>query len=88
MFGPRSLLKMWKWLCVCENEATVYSHHGSAVKLRNVCRRNLAQLWFSWSSPVVPDILVETQTKVTKGQKMDRTEAVKTIVLYFQRYRL
>jgi len=23
-------------MCVCENEATIYSHHGSAVTLRNI----------------------------------------------------
>jgi len=34
MFHPPSLHKMWKWLCICGNEATtIDSHHGSGVKL-------------------------------------------------------
>jgi len=57
------------WLCVCENEATIYSHHGSAVKLRNTCRRNLAQRWVSWSNSVVPEVSVETQTRWLRVKK-------------------
>jgi len=33
MFHPPSLHRMWKWLCICGNEATIDSHHGSGVKL-------------------------------------------------------
>jgi len=33
MFHPPSLYKMLKWLCICGNEATIDSHHGSGVKL-------------------------------------------------------
>jgi len=62
--------------CVCENESTIFSHNGSAGF------RNLTQRWVSWSSPVS----VETQTRVTKGQKMGRAEAIQTGVVYFQRY--
>jgi len=50
-------------------------HHGSALKFRNTCRRNLTQRFFSWSSPVVPKVWVETQTKVEKGQKMGGAKA-------------
>jgi len=32
MFHPPSLYKMWKWLCICGNEATIDSHHGSGVR--------------------------------------------------------
>jgi len=32
MFHPSSLHKMWKWLCIGGNEATIYSHHGCRVK--------------------------------------------------------
>jgi len=40
MFDPLSLRKVWKRLCICENEATIDYHHGSALKLRNrpTCR--------------------------------------------------
>jgi len=62
--------------CVCEKETTIYSHNGSADF------RNLKQQWISWSSPVS----VETQTRVTKGQKVGRAKAVQTGVVYFQRY--
>ena len=62
--------------CVCEKEATIYSHNNSAAF------RNLKQQWFSWSSPVS----VETQTRVTKGHKMGRAEAIQTGVVDFQRY--
>jgi len=34
MFHPPSLYKMWKWLCICGNEATIDTHHCSGVKLR------------------------------------------------------
>jgi len=44
--------------CVCEKEATIYSHNGSA------SYRNLKQQWISWSNPAS----VETQ-RVMKGQK-------------------
>ena len=33
MFHPPSLQKMWKWLRICGNEATIDCHHGSGVKL-------------------------------------------------------
>ena len=62
--------------CACEKEATIYSHNGSAGF------RNLTPRWVSWSSPVS----VETQTRVTKGRKMDRVEAIQTGVVYFQLY--
>jgi len=87
MFDPRSLHKVWKWLCVCVNEATIDFHHVSAAKLRNPSRRNITQRWVSWSIPVVPEVSVETQTRATKGQKTGRAEAIQTEVLYFQRYR-
>jgi len=35
---------------------------------------------------MVSEVLVETQTKVTKGKKMGSAEAVTTGVVYFQRY--
>jgi len=42
IFDPLSLLhKAWKWLCICENEATIDYHHGSAPKFRISCRRSL-----------------------------------------------
>jgi len=50
-------------LCICENEATIEYHHGSALKLRNTCRRSLTQRLVSWSSPVVPKVWVETPKK-------------------------
>jgi len=40
----------------------------------------------SWSSPVVPKVWVETQTKVEKSQKMGRAEASQAGAEYFQRY--
>jgi len=40
----------------------------------------------SWSRPVVPKVLVETQTKVEKSQKMGRAEASQAGAEYFQRY--
>jgi len=75
MFDPLSLHKLWKSLSICENEATIHYHHGSALKFRNTCRRNLTQRFFSWSSPVLPKVWVETQTKVEKGQNMDGPKA-------------
>jgi len=41
----------------------------------------------NWSSPVVPEVWVETQTGVAKGQKVGRAEVIQTGVVYFQRYR-
>ena len=61
---------------VCEKEPTIYSHNSSTGF------RNSTQQWVSWSSTVS----VETQTRVTKGQKMGRAEAIQTRVMYFQRY--
>ena len=87
VFDQRSLHKVWKWLSVCVNEATIDFHHVSAVKLRNTSRRNITQRWVSWFIPVVPEVSVETQTRATKGKKTDRAEAIQTEVLYFQRYR-
>ena len=46
------------------------------LKLRNTCRRNLTQRWVSWSSPVPPEVLVETQTSVTKSEKMGLAETI------------
>jgi len=60
----------------CEKEPTIYPHNGS------IGFRNLTQQWVSWSSPVS----VETQTRVTEGQKMGGAEAIQTEVVYFQRY--
>jgi len=31
MFDPLSLHKVWKWLGICENDATIGYHHGSAL---------------------------------------------------------
>jgi len=44
-----SVHKVWEWLSICENEATIDYHHGSALKLRNrpACRRRLTQLVYS-----------------------------------------
>ena len=42
----------------------------------------------SWSSPAVPELWVESQTRVEKGRKMGRTEAIQIGVvykLYFER---
>jgi len=85
MFDPRSIHKVWKWLCICENKATIDNHHGSAPKLRNTCRRSFTQRLVSWSIPVVPKVWVETQTKV-KGQKMRSADAIQTWAVYIQRY--
>jgi len=35
---------------------------------------------------VVPKVWVATQTRVAKGQKMGRTEAIQTWAVYFHRY--
>ena len=53
-----SVHKVWEWLSICENEATIDYHHGSALKLRNrpACRYSLTQWLVSWSSPVVPKV--------------------------------
>jgi len=48
---------------------TTLSCHGSAIKVRHTCRRNLTQRRVSWSSLVVPEISVETRIRVTKGEK-------------------
>jgi len=80
MFDPRSLHKVWKWLSVCVNEATIDFHHVSAVKLRNTSRRNITQRWVSWSIPVVPEISVETKQGQRRVKK--RTEASQTEVLF------
>ena len=48
--------KVWKWLYICENEATIDYHNGSAVKLGNTCHRYLTQRWVIWSSLVVPKV--------------------------------
>jgi len=78
-------------LLFCENEATIdYNrdnyHHGSAVNLRNTCRRNLTQRLVSWYNPVVPKVCIETRTWVAKGLKMGRTEVIQTGVVCFQSY--
>jgi len=52
--------------CVCEKEATVYSHNDSAGF------RNLKQLWFSWSSPVFG----RNPNKGDERSKMVRAEIV------------
>ena len=39
-----------------------------------------------WSSPMVPEVSIETQTRLTKGQKLGRAEAIPSAVVYFQRY--
>jgi len=41
----QSLHEVWKQLGICEKEATIGCHHGSAVKLgyHFTCRRNLTQ---------------------------------------------
>jgi len=65
MFDPCSLHKMWKWLGVCVNEATIDFHHVSAAKLRNTSCRNITQRWVSWSVPVVP----EYRSKPKQGQR-------------------
>jgi len=31
MFNPLGLRKVWKRLCICENEATIDFHQGSAI---------------------------------------------------------
>jgi len=41
-------------LGICENETTIDSHHGSAVELKNTCRRGLTQRLVSWSSQRFP----------------------------------
>jgi len=65
-----SVHKVWKWLSIYENEATIDYHHGSALKLRNrpACRYSLTQWLVSWSIPVVPKVWVETQIRVAQGQ--------------------
>jgi len=80
VFDPLSLRKVWKRLCTCENEATVYFYHDSTIcnKLRNrpTCSRSLTQRLVSWSSPVVSKVWIKTQRRVEKGQKMGRAEAI------------
>ena len=74
-------------MCVCENEAANDNYHqGSALKLRNTCCCSLTQRLVRWSCPVVHKAWVETHTRVAKGQKMGRTEAIQTGVVYFQHY--
>jgi len=73
-------------VCICENEATIDYYYGSALKLGNICRCSLTEWLIRRSSPVVHKVWVETQTSVVKGQKMGRTEAIQTGVVYFQRY--
>ena len=68
------------------NEATIGYHHSSALKLKNTCRLFLTQCLFSWSSPVVPKVRIETKTEVEKGQKMCRAEGSQTGVAYLQHY--
>jgi len=87
MFDSLSLRKPWKRLCICENEATIDFHHGSAFcnKLRPTCRRNLPQRLVSWSGPVVSKVWIKTQRTV-KGQKMGRAEAIQIGVINFQLY--
>ena len=85
-FDPLSLHKVWKWLWICENEATINYHHGSAAKFRNTCRRSLTQRLVRWSSPVVPKVRVETRTRVAKGQKLGRAQVIQTGVVCFQRH--
>jgi len=80
MFDPHSLHKVWKWLCICVNEVTIDFHHVSAIKLKNSIRRNLTQRWVCWSCPVVPEVSVETQTRVTKGQKIPRRSKPKLYI--------
>jgi len=48
----------------CVNETTIDSYHGSALKLRNTCRRSLTPRLVSWFSPVVPKVWVKTQRRV------------------------
>ena len=85
MFRPPSLYKMWKWLSICGNEATIDSHHGS--EANNTCPRSLTQRLASWSSPVAPKVWVETEITAAKCQKMGHAEVIQTGVVYFQRYR-
>jgi len=54
---------------VFKNEATIDYHHGSALKLRNTCRRNLTQQLASWSNSVVLKVWVETRQRVAKDHK-------------------
>jgi len=90
MFDPLSLRKVWKRLCICENEAAIDFYHGSAIcnKLRNspTCRRSLTQRLISWSSPVVSKVWIKTQGRVEKGQKIGRAEAIQTGVINIQLY--
>ena len=88
MFGPLSLRlrKVWKRLCICENEATIDYYHGFALKLINTWRRSFTQRLVSWFSPVVPKVWIKIQRTVEKGQKMGRAEAFQTGVADFQRY--
>jgi len=59
-----------KWFVFAETKPrSILIMYGSAVKLRNTCRRSLTQRWVSWSCSGVPEVSVETQTRLTKGQK-------------------
>jgi len=48
MFDPLSAHKAWKWLYICEKEATIGYHHGSALNLRITCRGSLTQQLINW----------------------------------------
>jgi len=78
VFNPLSLHKK----CVCENEGTIDYHHGSALHVRNTCRCSLTQRLVRWCNPLVPKILVKTQTKMEKGQQMGRAEAIQTSCVF------
>jgi len=85
IFGPLSLHNK----CVCENEDIVYIifvtidyHHSSVLQVRNTCRCSLTQRLVRWCIPVVPKILIETQTRVAKGQQMGRAEAIQTSCVF------
>jgi len=59
-----NLRKVWKRLCICENEATIGYYCGFALKLINTCRRSLTQRLESWSIPVISKVWIKTQRRV------------------------
>jgi len=72
-------------LSIRENEGKIKHHQGSALKLKHVSPQ-LTQRLVSLSSPVVPKVWVETQTRTANGQKTGRAEAIQAGVVYIQRY--
>jgi len=55
-------------------------------EVNNTCRRSLTQRSASWSSPVAPKVLVETEITVAKCEKMGHAEAIQRSKKFGNRY--